>query len=171
MRKGPRLRLVAIEERKVSVLLIVGYTRSMVTDDRPDPMLMTRLQKALSTVPLLRLAVLFGSAASGRSRLDSDVDVAILLPESDLDKAHELALARELTSAARREVDLLRLETASTVLKWQIATKGVLLVEGMPGEFARFCARAAAEYIEYAPALAYYGEVFRRRLMEHGHAR
>jgi hypothetical protein len=57
------------------------------------------------------------------------------------------------------------------VLKWQIATGGVLLVEKSPYEFARFRARAASEYIEYAPALAYYGEVFRRRLIEQARTR
>ena len=49
--------------------------------------------------------------------------------------------------------------------------RGVLLVEKSPQEFARFRARAASEYIEYAPALAYYGEVFRRRLIEQARTR
>jgi predicted nucleotidyltransferase len=143
----------------------------MANDHRLDLVLAERLQKALNTVPLLRLAVLFGSAASGRNRTDSDVDLAILLREPDLDEPTELALARELTLAARTEVDLIRLDTASTLLKWQVATKGIALVEDLPGEFARFRARAAAEYIEYAPALAYYGEIFRRRLIESRHTR
>ena len=70
--------------------------------------------------------------------------------------------------AARAEVDLVRLDTASTLLKWQVATTGVPLSEISPGEFAKFQARAASEYIDFAPAFAYHGEIFRRRLVEQG---
>jgi predicted nucleotidyltransferase len=136
-----------------------------------DPALVSRLQQALSSSPLVRLAVLFGSAAHGMNRAESDVDVAILATEADFDDSTEAALSRRLALAARAEVDLIRIEGASTLLRWQIATKGVVLFEQLPGEFARFRARAASEYIDFAPALAYHGEIFRRRLIEQGRAR
>ncbi len=133
-----------------------------------SPGLVERLQTALRKGPPVRLAVLFGSTVRGGTRPDSDVDVAILPVEPGLDDPDELALARELTLAARAEVDLVRLDTASTLLKWQVATTGVPLTEISPGEFVKFRARAASEYIEFAPALAYHGEIFRRRLVEQG---
>ena len=132
------------------------------------PELLERLQTALRGGPPVRLAVLFGSTVRAQIRPDSDVDIAILPDQSGLDDEDELSLARELTLAARAEVDLVRLDTASTLLKWQIATTGIPLTERAPGEFARFQARAASEYIEFAPALAYHGEIFRRRLIEQG---
>jgi uncharacterized protein len=143
----------------------------MIERPHPDPDLILRLRAALLAGPPVRLAMLFGSAASGRTRPDSDVDVAILMCESGTGDAPELRLSRALTLAARAEVDLIRIETASTLLKWQIATGGVLLVQKSPEEFARFRARAASEYIEYAPALVYQGEIFRRRLIEQGRGR
>jgi uncharacterized protein len=143
----------------------------MIEQPPRDPDLIVRLRTALETGPPVRLAVLFGSAASGRTRPDSDVDVAILLGESDPAEPLELALSRTLTLAAGTEVDLIRIERASTLLKWQIATNGVLLVQQSPEEFPRFRARAASEYIDYAPALAHYGETFRRRLTEQGRTR
>jgi predicted nucleotidyltransferase len=146
-------------------------SKRMTGHPHPDPDLIVRLRTAIGAAPRVRLAVLFGSSVSGRTRPDSDVDVAILTCEFDPDDSFEVTLSRELTLAARTEVDLIRLENASTVLKWQIATGGVLLVEKSPHEFARFRARAASEYIEYAPALAYYGEVFRRRLIEQARTR
>ncbi len=132
------------------------------------PDLVERLQAVLRQGPPVRLAVLFGSTVRGGTRPDSDVDVAILPAGAGLDDEDELALARELTLAARAEVDLVRLDTASTLLKWQVATTGVPLTEISPGEFAKFQARAASEYIEFAPAFAYNGEIFRRRLVEQG---
>lgn len=133
-----------------------------------DTELVAQVQAVLRTGQPVRLAVLFGSAATGSARPDSDLDIAVLEHGACTDSSSESSLARELTLTTRREVDLVPIEQASTLLKWRIATTGVPLVEARPGEFARFCARAAAEYIDYAPALTYHGEVFRRRLMERG---
>jgi len=80
-------------------------------------------------------------------------------------------VSRRLALAAGAEIDLVDLAAASTLLKWQVATTGVPLVEAPPGEFARFRARAAAEYIDFAPALHHHGEIFRQRLTEQGRTR
>ena len=132
--------------------------------------MVARLREALRAGPPVRLAVLFGSSVYGAVRPDSDVDIAILIGQPGRDDSVELALGRDLALAARTEVDLIRIDKAPTLLKWQIAVKGVLLVQETPVEFARFRARAASEYIDYAPALAYHGEDFRRRLIEQGTA-
>jgi predicted nucleotidyltransferase len=144
-----------------------------VTDRRtPDPELVARLQTTLRDSPHLRLAVLFGSAAAGASRVDSDLDIAILPASGGLDVAGEAALRARLTRVGRADVDLIRLdEVGSTLLRWQIATTGVPLFEAHPGAFARFRAEAAAEYIDFAPALAHHGDIFRRRLIAQGERR
>ncbi len=122
------------------------------------------LADALARGPALRLAVLFGSAASGRLRADSDVDVAILPRDPDLPLRTELELQTALTRACGREVDLVRLDHATTLLLWEVARTGRPLLEVEPKEFARFRARAAAEWADFAPAYARAGEVFRQRL-------
>jgi predicted nucleotidyltransferase len=137
-----------------------------VTNRGTDPELVARLQAALRSDPSIRLAVLFGSAAAGVSRADSDLDVAILPGSAGLDAACEAALHARLTRAGRADLDLIRLdESISTLLRWQIAITGVPLFEAQPGAFARFRADAAAEYIDFAPALAHHGDIFRRRLI------
>jgi predicted nucleotidyltransferase len=134
--------------------------------------LLTRLQRALAQGPSLDLVVLFGSAAAGTSRPDSDLDVAVLPAMGGLDAAEEAALCRRLALAGGADVDLIRLDRpVSTLLRWEIATAGVPILEAAPGIFARFQATAAAEYIDFAPALAYHGEIFRRRLLQQGLAR
>lgn len=137
------------------------YTRSVLPD---RDTLVIRLRAALPGDEALHLAVLFGSAATGRTWPGSDVDVAVLASPA-LD---EPQLTLRLTLAAGAEVDLVRIETASTLLRWNIAKDGIALFEHAPGEFPRFRARAAAEYIDFAPALAHYGEIFRQRLIEQG---
>ncbi len=108
--------------------------------------------------------MLFGSAAQGALRTDSDVDVAILPSDPDLPLAAELSLQAELSRAAGRDVDLVRLDRASTVVKWQVAKHGVPLLVTDPAALAHFLAASAAEYLDFAPAMRKAQEVFRQRL-------
>jgi uncharacterized protein len=124
------------------------------------------LVAALRSGPRLRLAVLFGSAASGALRPDSDVDIAILPEDPELPLAAELALAVELSAACGREVDLVRLDQAPTLVRWQVARHGRVLLEAGPFEAARFAAAAAAEYIDFAPVFERATERFRKSLVE-----
>jgi predicted nucleotidyltransferase len=56
----------------------------------------------------VRLALVFGSVARGASREDSDVDIAVDAPGVD-----RLALARDISLAIDREVDVVDLGTAA----------------------------------------------------------
>jgi predicted nucleotidyltransferase len=128
--------------------------------------ILSRLREILAPRADVQLAVLFGSAAPGKRHSGSDVDVAVLPVEGLL--ADDLELNRLLTLAAGNEVHLVPLDDGSTLLRWRIANEGVPIVERTRGEFARFQARAAAEYIDFAPALQRSGETFRRRIAESG---
>lgn len=72
-----------------------------------------------AAVPDLAAMYAFGSVADGNLRPDSDIDLAIL-PRRALDPAH-LAAAREtLALAASRDVDLVDLSRASTILQMEV---------------------------------------------------
>ena len=81
-------------------------TESATLDD-----LIARLRDVLARYPQVRFAFLFGSAASGKTRSDSDVDVAASW-EDGLD---QLGLMWELTQAAGREVDVVRLDALEKI--------------------------------------------------------
>jgi predicted nucleotidyltransferase len=127
-----------------------------------------RLAAALSAGPPLRFAMLFGSAAKETMRPDSDIDVAIYPKDPSLPLADELALQTELTRICGREVDLVRLDRAPTLVCWQVVRHGRLLVEREPFSVARFTARAVGDYLDFAPALDAAAETFRRRLVSRG---
>lgn len=69
---------------------------------------------------------LFGSAASGELRPDSDIDLAIL-PATPIPAARLWSLAQELAVPAGRDVDLVDLSTASAVLRAQVVSAGIRL--------------------------------------------
>jgi predicted nucleotidyltransferase len=124
------------------------------------------LARELSVGPPLRLAVWFGSGARGELRPDSDLDVAVV-PEGELSLHEEVVLQRRLEVATGRDVDLVRLDRADTLLRHRVARDGRLLVE-KAGELTRFRARALSEWFDFAPTYERAARCFRRRLMAIG---
>ena len=112
----------------------------------------------------VEVAILFGSAANGRMRPDSDTDIGILGSVGhDLDIDAELALGADLERVLGREVDLVRLDTASTLLRFE-ASRGRCLHEAREGAFADFVARALLEYEDLRPILRRCAEGMFRRM-------
>lgn len=109
------------------------------------------------------LAYLFGSGARGMLRPDSDLDVAFV-PTRPLSLGEELALQGELARRTGRDVDLVRLDHADPLVRWQVARDGVLLRSEPSTEAVRFRARAALEHAELAPLLEDASRRFRRHL-------
>jgi hypothetical protein len=106
------------------------------------------LLEALESWPGVRLAVLFGSAARGQSGPDSDIDVGVLFEAGrESAAALEVALAR----ATGRRLDLVRLEAAPPLLRFQIARDGRVLLERTPHAWADFRARAMTDWWDWAP--------------------
>ena len=75
------------------------------------------LREALESRPGVRLAVLFGSAARGTTGPRSDLDVGVILEEGLGLTEVENALAR----ATGRRVEVVRLDTAPPLLRFEIA--------------------------------------------------
>lgn len=123
-----------------------------------------RLATTIAAGPPARLVVLFGSAAQGRMRDHSDVDIGWIPADADLSLGDELTFQANLTAAAGREVDLLRLDQASTILRYDVARDGILLA-GPRSEFVRFRAEAIGEYLDFEPALREASERFRRAIL------
>lgn len=104
--------------------------------------LLTALRRALRTEPNVRLAVLFGSAARGDDRPDSDVDVLVGL--EDAGPLRTAALAERLSAAVGRQVELVRVRDAerNPVLLAGALRDGRVLVD-RDGLWVRLRARRA----------------------------
>jgi len=88
-----------------------------------DVQLISMVKKA---VPGLIALYRFGSQATGEARQESDVDLAILAAEPCVPQ-RLLALREELATLLHREVDLIDLRAASTVLRMQVLAHGECL--------------------------------------------
>lgn len=112
-------------------------------------MIVEALTRVLEATPAVRLAVLFGSAAIGRLRPGSDVDIGVIV-DGPLDQLTPLAVALE--RATGRRVDLVPLAGAPPLLRFEIARHGNVLLQRHPDEWADFRARAMLDWWDWAPA-------------------
>jgi len=127
-------------------------------------LLIERIRRVLESGPPLRLAVLFGSHAKGSSRPTSDVDLAILPSDAELSLHHELELSARLTRELDREADVVRLDRAGTLVRWEVARHGVPVLCAPPFEWTRFQAGAASEHADIVEALRVAARTFQRRI-------
>jgi predicted nucleotidyltransferase len=106
-------------------------------------------RRVIADYSCIRLAVVFGSTARGRSRRDSDIDIGVLLDESGPDIAQ--ALEVDLARALGRTVDLIVLNTAPPLLRFEVAREGEVLVARDEYEWTDFKARAMVDWWDWAP--------------------
>ena len=108
---------------------------------------MDALRPALEAEPAVQLAVLFGSAARSALTRRSDLDIGV----TGISASQLSALAVTLARAAGREVDLIPLDSAPPLLRFEIARDGVLLLERSPDLWSDFRARAMVDWWDWAP--------------------
>ena len=112
--------------------------------DLPD-----RLRQRAALRPEVRLAVMFGSRARGKPRPGSDVDLGILLDPYSPELRFELEA--ELGRAAGLPVDMVLLDEAPPLLRFEMARGGILLHEREAGSWTDFKARAMIDWWDWAP--------------------
>jgi len=123
-----------------------------------------RLRAVLAGNPLLALAVLFGSRASGSPRPSSDFDVGILPRDGAFSLRQELELAALLSGSVGHEVDVVRLDRDDPLLGREVARAGICLFEAQAGAFAAYRATAMSLWIDFEETIAPHREKFLRRL-------
>lgn len=95
----------------------------------PDGNLTRAILAAIDTQPGIRLAIVFGSLAAGRERVDSDLDLAVEAGRR-LTTGERLALTTELAKRTGRPVDLVDLYVVGEPLLGQILRHGKRLLGG-----------------------------------------
>lgn len=128
-----------------------------------DP-IVESLRRALSGRKDVRLALLFGSRARGRSRPDSDADVAVLGRDLDL-----LKLTADLSEAAGVEVDVVNLKDPGFPLLNVLLRDGIVLHEGERGAAAAWRSRAWLEAETDRPWFERMRDSFLRHMAEGRH--
>lgn len=125
-----------------------------------------RVAKVLDKIKEIEVAFLFGSAGRETTRPESDVDIALLLnhlPAPMKRVSLRLNISESLSKVFGREVDVTILNTAGSLLKYQVAKDGKVLFERRKGLAKEFKLRAIKEYFDYLPTLNFHYERLRRQ--------
>jgi predicted nucleotidyltransferase len=91
------------------------------------------MRTVLEHYPDTQAIYLFGSYATGQEWSDSDVDIAVLLPPVEAKKAGLLQMSElrfDLESLLKKEVDLINLRRAPTVLQKEVVVADCRIYDG-----------------------------------------
>ena len=114
------------------------------------------LRQALSAFPGIRLAILFGSLATGREDASSDLDIAVLA-DAPLSVDLKTRLIARLADITGRPVDVVDLQAAGQPLLGEILTRGKRLF-GSDRDYGRLIYRNLLDNADFLP--------YRRRILE-----
>ena len=96
--------------------------------------------QAIDAFPEIRLAILFGSAASGELTSDSDIDIA-LAGLSPLTAYQKIKIIGKLSLVLHRPIDLVDLNASPMPILSSILSSGQLLLNRDPELYAKFIRR------------------------------
>jgi predicted nucleotidyltransferase len=127
--------------------------------------LTTRLGTVLQSRNDLRFAALFGSVATRGIDQARDIDVAIsfIRPLGLMDLAR---LADELESAVGREVDVIDVDDATTLLRWEVVKIAKPILVRDRNAWLELLARVPIEYADLRPYLERESRGLHRALQE-----
>jgi predicted nucleotidyltransferase len=109
----------------------------------------------LSSAREIQAAYVFGSVASGRTRRDSDIDIAVLIRKNVVRDTlkYRLKLMADLGSALHRsDVDVVILNESPPLLAHRVLSKGKLIFERSASARVRFQVATAKRYSDLVPA-------------------
>ncbi len=112
-----------------------------------DPALVGVVDTLRAAVPGLIAVYLFGSAARGQRRQESDVDVAVLA-RHPLAPETRWTLQERLADQLHSDVDLVDLRAASTVMRAQVLASDRVLYDADPTIRQRFEMHALSMYAD-----------------------
>ncbi len=135
---------------------------------RPAPAdIAGRVRPVLTENRQVVAAYLFGSAAAGRLRPGSDMDIAVLLDEAsgEIDRKMQLErLLPPLCRALRHDVHLVFLNQASYLLRAQVIDKGMLIYVSDKEQLALFRMKSLVLYAEFAPHMRMFQKSMKARM-------
>ncbi len=127
------------------------------------------IRHALTPLPEVQAAFLFGSHTTGRARADSDIDVAVLIDPAAAEYEARIQLRRLITALASElaadRVDVVILNDAPPALAFQVLKHGLLALERDPRALHRFRVRTYDLHADFAPVERFFREVTRRRAL------
>jgi predicted nucleotidyltransferase len=121
--------------------------------------------QVLDGYPAVEAAYLFGSYARGTATGDSDIDLALVGNARSL-AADKLDILAGLASAGLDDVDLVILDGADTVLRFEAVSPNCLLYARQGFDHGSYYSRVMREYFDFQPYLRVQRESLKAGLLD-----
>lgn len=118
-------------------------------DAHGHPNLLQTLRQALTDHGGVRLAILFGSRATGQARAQSDLDLAVQMA-APLTAEEKIALIEQIAEATGMPVDLIDLKRVGEPFLGQILKHGIRLI-GSDTDYAALISRHLFDAADFLP--------------------
>lgn len=115
--------------------------------------------------PDVQAVYLFGSAAEGRMRADSDIDLAVV-PLSGACRERRLEMLADLTRAGFDNVDLVFLDTDDLVLKYETVRQNRVVYQTDDFSRGEMYSKVVRMYLDFLPYLEVQREAYKRRILD-----
>ncbi len=126
------------------------------------------LRKVFQGYPEVLAVYLFGSHATGRLHLESDVDLALVTAHPGA-HTRKLDILTDLARSGFCEVSLVFLDTADVVLRYEAVRHNRLIYSTRDFDRGAFYAKVVREYLDFEPYLEVQREAYKMRII-HGAA-
>jgi len=107
---------------------------------------------------------LFGSAASGKMHPESDLDLAILSPESSL-KRKKLEILTVLADSGFCHVDLVFIDEKDIVLAYEAVRQNRIVYQIKNFDRGGTYSRIVRKYLDFLPYLSVQRKAYKRRIL------
>ena len=111
---------------------------------------------------------LFGSHATGRPHLESDLDLAVV-PANPAARMRKLDILTDLARSGLCEVSLVFLDTADAVLRFEAVRHNRLIYSTKDFDRGAYYSKVVREYLDFEPYLEVQREAYKMRII-HGAA-
>ena len=125
------------------------------------------IPQIFSKYPSVLAVYLFGSYATGKSRRDSDLDLAIV-PRDEKAREQMLDIMADLVRHVYEHIDLVILDTKDVVLRFEAVRHNRLVYRTDDFDPGTFTSRIVREYWDFKPYLAIQRQSLKQRILGHG---
>ncbi len=122
------------------------------------------LRKVFQGYPEVQAVYLFGSHATGRLHLDSDVDLAVV-PANPTARARKLDILTDLARSGFCEVSLVFLDTADVVLRYEAVRHNRLIYSTKDFDRGVYYSKVVREYLDFEPYLEVHRKAYKMKIL------
>ena len=123
-----------------------------------------RLTEVFGQFPEIRAVYVFGSAATGKQRPDSDLDLAVLA-RNDSFQTQKLDVLTTLTRQGFDNIDLVFLNTADTVTQYEAVRLNKLIYSTADFDRGAYYSKIVRLYLDLLPYLDVQRKAYKERLL------